>query len=212
MSDKANEKKESETEQEQEAKVEKQIEKIEKEDEKLADKIVQLQQKLQENENKIAEYEERIKSINSDYAKKITEKAEQANEIVKNKIKELEEKHNSTISEVKKYGAEKAIIEFIDIIQQLKSAINFKSDDPKINNFLMGFKMFAQMFDNALSNVNVSEIIVKVGDDFDPATMDAFDTTNNPELDNDKVSEVISNAYKLHDRIVKHAVVKVNKK
>jgi len=212
MSEKTQQNTESKEEQKQEAKAEKEIEKIEKEDEKLADKIAQLQQKLQENENKIAEYEEKIKAINSDYARKVSEKAEQANEIVKNKIKELEEKHNSTVSDVKKYGAEKAIIEFIDIIQQLKSAINFKSDDPKINNFLMGFKMFAQMFDNALSNVNVNEIVVKVGDDFDPAIMDAFDTTNNPELDNDKVSEVISNAYKLHDRIVKHAVVKVNKK
>jgi len=212
MSEKTNEKKESGTEQKQEAKVEKEIEKIEREDKKLVDKIALLEEKLQENENKIVEYEEKIKAINSDYARKVAEKAEQANEIVRNKIKELEEKHNSTISDVKKYGAGKAIVEFIDIIQQLKSAINFNSDDQKINNFLMGFKMFVQMFDNALSNINVSEIVVKVGDDFDPAIMDAFDTTNNPELDNDKVSEVISNAYKLHDRIVKHAVVKVNKK
>jgi len=212
MSDKAEEKKETEAEQKQEVKSEKEIEKIEKEDEKLADKIVQLEKKILDNENKISEYEEKIKLINADYARKVTEKAEQANEIVRNKIKELEEKHSSTISDVKKYGAEKAIVEFIDIIQQLKSAINFQSDDQKINNFLMGFKMFVQMFDNALSNVNVNEIPVKVGDDFDPAIMDAFDTTNNPEMENDKVSEVISNAYKLHDRIVKHAVVKVNKK
>jgi len=191
----------------QEEKIEKKIDKVEDKNVELLDKIKNLEQKISENNSKIRAYEQQISDINASYAAKINEKASQANEIVQSKIKELQDKHKSTLEDVKKYGISSAAGQLVDIISQFKGALNFTSDDSKVNNFLMGFKMF----DNLLQDLNISEIVIKIGDSFDPNIMDAFDTTNDKELSDNVVSVVLSNAYKLHDRVIKHAVVKVNK-
>ncbi|MDR2636512.1 MAG: nucleotide exchange factor GrpE [Mycoplasmataceae bacterium] len=160
--------------------------------------------KNEELQNKIAE-------INANYAIKIKEKGEQANKIVQEKISELESKYKEKAEEIKKYGFEKSAVELVEIIDQFKKAINFTSDDQKVNNFLFGFKMFSTMFDNLLGNLNITIKTINVGDEFDPTYMDAFDTTSEKNIKNNCVSYVASNAYLLHSRVIKLASVKVNK-
>ncbi|GMO13635.1 MAG: nucleotide exchange factor GrpE [Mycoplasmoidaceae bacterium] len=168
-------------------------------------------EELNNLQNKNIRLEQQIQSINIEYANKIKEKAEQANKIVADKLKELDSKHSQAVENTKKYGIEKDAGKLVDIIEQFKRAISFESTDPKVNQFLVGFKMFATMFDNLLDNMGIKNIIVKVGDEFMPDFMDAFDTTSDSNMNDNVVSFVISNAYKLHDRVIKHAVVKVNK-
>ncbi|MDR2654170.1 MAG: nucleotide exchange factor GrpE [Mycoplasmataceae bacterium] len=177
----------------------------------LLAKIASLEEQVLSNNIKIQKYEQQIEETNHSYASKLKEKMEHANTLVQEKITKLEQKYADENNEIKKYGIAKPITEIVNIIDQFKKAINFTTDDIKIKNFLMGFKMFATMFDNLLSDLNVCEIKVEKGQDFDPTFMEAFDTSNDPSYQENKVTLVISNAYKLHDRIIKYAVVKVNK-
>ncbi|MDR3249812.1 MAG: nucleotide exchange factor GrpE [Mycoplasmataceae bacterium] len=195
-----------------EEQIEEKIEKVESNNEELLVKIVNLEQEIVKNNTKIGNYEKQIAEFNKEYASKIMEKAEKANKMVQEKIKEIEQKNTEFINHAKKYGTEKIASKLVEIIDQFKKAINFDTDDAKVKNFLSGFKMFSSMFDNLLNEMNVKETIVSVGDEFDPKFMDAFDTTNDNKFADNKVTLVISNAYLLHDRVIKHAIVKVNKK
>jgi molecular chaperone GrpE len=173
--------------------------------------ITDLEQKLQNALNKISRLELQIASTNVEYASKLKEKSEQANKIVQEKINELETKHSALVEHHKKYGLEKDATKLVDIIDQFKKAISFETDDQKVKQFLIGFKMFSSMFENLLEDLHVTIKYVNVGDEFEPAYMDAYDTTDEKNLGDNKVSHVISHAYLLHDRVIKHAVVKVNK-
>ncbi|MDR2828995.1 MAG: nucleotide exchange factor GrpE [Mycoplasmataceae bacterium] len=173
--------------------------------------IADLEHKLHEATNKIVRLEQQIAAANAEYGNKIKEKSEQANKIVQEKLMELESKHSSFVENHKKYGLEKDATKLVDIIDQFKKAISFETDDQKVKQFLIGFKMFSSMFENLLEDLHITIKQVKVGDEFEPSYMDAYDTTNEKSLGDNKVSHVISQAYILHDRVIKHAVVKVNK-
>jgi molecular chaperone GrpE len=173
--------------------------------------ITDLEHKLHEATSKISRLEQQIASANIEYANKIKEKSEQANKIVQEKINEIEIKHSNFVENHKKYGLEKDATKLVDIIDQFKKAISFETDDQKVKQFLIGFKMFSSMFENLLEDLHITIKQVKIGDEFEPAYMDAYDTTDDKKLGDNKVSHVISQAYLLHDRVIKHAVVKVNK-
>jgi molecular chaperone GrpE len=173
--------------------------------------IAELEQKLQDATSKINRLEQQIFAINLEYSNKLKEKSEQANKIVQEKINDLESKHSSFVEHHKKYGLEKDATKLVDIIDQFKKAISFETDDQKVKQFLIGFKMFSSMFESLLEDLHITIKHVNVGDEFEPTYMDAYDTTNEKKLGDNKVSHVISNAYLLHDRVIKHAVVKVNK-
>jgi molecular chaperone GrpE len=178
---------------------------------KLLSEIEELKKQLNISQEKIVSYEKHLESINTDYALKIKEKSEQANKIIQEKIAELDSKHKEVIEHTKKYGIASAATQLIEIIDQFQKAINFTSEDPKVNNFLAGFKMFNSMFNNLLDDMNIKVKKINVGDEFDPVYMDAFDTTEDENIKNNAVSFVASNAYLLHDRVIKLGVVKVNK-
>ena len=58
---------------------------------------------------------------------------------------------------------------------------------------------------------NFSQIQPTVGCEFDPATMECFETIKDETKPNNTVCEIIHNGYKLYDHILKPALVKVIK-
>ena len=80
--------------------------------------------------------------------------------------------------------------------------------DPALKNYLTGFQYVYRNLVSILENEGVSEIAPKVGDKFDSRTMNAVDTEEG-EKEN-LVLKVYGNGYKLHDRIVRPAMVQVS--
>ena len=64
---------------------------------------------------------------------------------------------------------------------------------------------------SSIESEGVSEINVKIGDKFDEKFMNAIDTVEQ-EGDENLVVRVLGKGYKLHDRIVRPAVVYVSRK
>lgn len=163
---------------------------------KYEQEIISLKQKITDNENF--------------FLSKLNEKAEQANKIIKAKIEEVKIQSQREINEIKKYAIEPYACELIDIINQFEKALSYESKDEKIRNYQSGFKMFVNMFKSALSNMNIKEINVKVGDEFDGKTMECLELVESNNLKN-SVVEIINNGYLLHDRVIKPTLVKVSK-
>lgn len=112
---------------------------------------------------------------------------------------------------VRKYGGEKIATEIIPAIDMFRSVLKSTPDNPEIKNYLMGFEMIINQIDQALANAGVSMITVNVGDDLNPEIHSAIEQVETDKVESGKIAKVVSNGYKLHDRVIKHAAVKVAK-
>ncbi|AKX34396.1 molecular chaperone GrpE (heat shock protein) [Spiroplasma litorale] len=112
---------------------------------------------------------------------------------------------------VKKYAGEKLAANILPAIDMFRSVLKTSPDNPEIKNYLMGFEMIINQIDQALTNSGISIIAVKEGDDFDPEIHSAIEQIETDKYSSGKVTNVISNGYKMYDRVIKHANVKVAK-
>ncbi|WP_342258447.1 nucleotide exchange factor GrpE [Spiroplasma endosymbiont of Dioctria linearis] len=110
---------------------------------------------------------------------------------------------------VRKYGGEKLASELIPAIDMFRGVLNSTPDNAEIKNYLMGFEMIINQIDQALTNAGVAMVVVKPGDDFNPELHSAIEQVKSEEFKSGKIAIVVSNGYKLHDRVIKHAAVKV---
>jgi len=185
----------------------------------MAKQIIDLQTANEEQKKQIAERDEAIKQAHKqleDYAnqyKELIAQAEaKANALIQKNFDQNKEAAKAELVEAKKYAIEDHALELIATINDLERACNFPTDDPKIKNFLVGFKMILTKFNNLLSEMHIEIINPNVGDKFDPATMECFtETVNDPSKQNDTIVSVLEKGYKLYKHILKPALVKVIK-
>ena len=214
LTDNCEQKQETEVENEhKECKCSEKRKELEKEINQLKHLNKSLQKEVEEKQKKIDSLQEKLNELNANFVAKVQEKANQANEHLSREIKNFQEKQEKEMAEFKKYCVADKLNEIIDIIGRFDQAISFESQDPKINNFLMGFQMFKTQFKSALEALNINEIDVKVGDEFDHNTMEAIDQcTENPTQPNNHVEKVVDKGYKIFNRLIKPVRVIVAKK
>ncbi|GHU34380.1 protein GrpE [Bacilli bacterium] len=179
---------------------------------KLLQDIEQLTITAAQKDEKILMLEKHIEKQNHEYVTKVTEKANEANNMLKAKVDELTKKLNDELMHHKKYAIEKPAVELINIINQFELAVSHPVSDEKIANYQFGFKMFLTMFKKLLNDMNIVEIPIKHGDEFDPVTMECVEFVDDQSLNDNQVSVIVTKGYRLHDRIIQTAVVKVAKR
>lgn len=111
--------------------------------------------------------------------------------------------------QAKKYRFQSAALELLPILDNLNRALAAKPDNPEIENFVKGFEMIQQQFVTALTNEGVAEIEAE-GKPFDPNFMQALQTEKKEGVEPGIVTEVFQKGYKLKDRILRPALVKVS--
>ena len=110
-----------------------------------------------------------------------------------------------------KYRAEGFIEALLPILDSFYLALQNEPTDPALKNYLTGFQYIYRNLVSVLQSEGVSEIAPKVGDKFDPMTMNAMDVVES-EKDANCVAKVYAQGYKLHDLIIRHAMVTVTAK
>jgi molecular chaperone GrpE len=175
----------------------------------LTDEIAKLNAYIFEKDKRITTLEDQIKQINQEYVGKVQEKTEQANVQLKQKMDELNIKAAQELENIKKYGLEKQLGSLIDIVSQFEMALSYKPTDEKIANYQSGFMMFLNMLKNLLIELHVNEININVGDEFNAEYMECIEFVPNPQLKDNHVAKIITKGYRLHDRVIKTAVVYV---
>lgn len=112
-----------------------------------------------------------------------------------------------------KYANQDLILEIIGVIDNFERAIRLDDNDltDELSKFLAGFKMIYATLTDILRKYGVEEIS-RAGEIFDPSLEEALMTDSLEDYEEDEVLEVLLKGYKLKDRVIRPASVKVNKK
>lgn len=177
---------------------------------KSHDEVNFLKKELHKKQEKIESLERQINIINENFKTEVIKKAQDAQVQLQQKIKEYQDKYDTELKHAKKYTLKSSAVELLDIISNLEMAVNSKSSNPEIVNYLKGFQMFISMFKNFLTQNGINEITIKENDDFNAETMQAFDTEKKDGTPSNKVIKVVKKGYKLHDIVIVPATVIVS--
>lgn len=147
---------------------------------------------------------EKLKLLNKELSDKV--QYTQAEMINFRRRKEEEYQNKS------KYANQDLITEIIPIVDNFERAIKYDDNDltDELSKFLDGFKMMYSQLTNILRNFGVEEIS-RVGEIFDSNLEEALMTDSIDGYKDDEVLEVLLKGYKLKDRVIRPATVKVNK-
>ena len=112
-----------------------------------------------------------------------------------------------------KYANQDLILEIIQVVDNFERAIKLDDNNltEDISKFLAGFKMMYASLKETLTRFGVEEIN-RVGQIFDPSQEQALLTDSVEELEDEVVIEVLLKGYKLKDRVIRPASVKINQK
>ena len=146
--------------------------------------------------------------------------------LLENKINELDDKNKriqaefmnyrnrteSEISSMFKYEGEKLIVETLGVIDDFERAIKLDDNDlsDEVSQFLKGFKMIYTRLYGILTSMEVKEIECE-GKEFDPVFMQAVLTEHDEAKPENVVLEVLQKGYVYKDKVIRPAMVKVNK-
>lgn len=147
-------------------------------------------------------------------------------QILENRNKELEEKYmrlqaeylnfktrtQSEISKMLQYEGESFIKEILVVKDNLERAIMMDDNDlsDEVSKFLSGFKMILGNLTALLDKFEVREVEC-LGQEFDPHVAEAVLTEHDESKPENVVLEVLTKGYKYKDKVIRHAMVKVNK-
>lgn len=120
--------------------------------------------------------------------------------------KSIEKDHKEAL----KYRASGFIEKLLPALDSFNLALKAEPKTEEMKNFLQGFSFIYTNLINVLKDEGVSELEPKIGDKFDERFMHAIDTIESDGEEN-LVAKVYSNGYKLHDRLIRTAMVYVTK-
>ena len=172
------------------------IEKDEPSKKEKKNKHKEEQAKLQK---KIDELEEELKVQKNEYLKVFAE--------MENTKKRLKDE---AIRD-RKYASQKVIGELINPVDMLIQIVNMPSENPEVKNYQMGFQMIANQMAEILKGEGLAPIEA-LGKEFDPKTMQAMSTEWDSEKPEGLVLRVMQSGYMFKDRVLRPAMVVVNKK
>lgn len=120
--------------------------------------------------------------------------------------KSIEKDHREAL----KYRASGFIEKLLPALDSFNLALKAEPKTEEMKNFLQGFSFIYTNLINVLKDEGVSELEPKIGDKFDERFMHAIDTIESDGEEN-LVAKVYANGYKLHDRLIRTAMVYVTK-
>ena len=108
-----------------------------------------------------------------------------------------------------KYANQDLLLDMVNMIENMDRAASVKAETEESKKIQDGIKMVSNQFKDILKKYGVVEIEA-LGYPFDENYMEAMMIGHDTTKPNEMVLEVLMKGYKYKDRILKHAVVKVN--
>ncbi|WP_031542948.1 nucleotide exchange factor GrpE [Mesoplasma photuris] len=174
-----------------------------KEIKKILDKNIE----DKDTNKKVADY---IKELEKT-ATELSESLEEAKLMKIAEVQNLTRRYNDERRSLKQYGAKGLAEGIITPLDLLKKVVAMPNESPEVKNYLMGFEMIIKQLEHVLEENGISEISVKVGDEFNADIHNANEAIEGTDFKENQIVEVISNGYKLYDQVLVHAIVKVAK-
>jgi len=104
-----------------------------------------------------------------------------------------------------RYGAEQLALALLPVLDNLQRA---QAHAPEGDPLLDGLRLVTRQFEDALHSAGVTPIDAE-GQPFDPALHEAIGGEESAEVEHDTVLDVLQPGYRLHDRVLRPALVRV---
>src|SRR5579863_6610562 len=112
------------------------------------------------------------------------------------------------IVDVRRYESEDAARAMLPVLDNLRRAVEHASEAGAEEFFVSGLELVVREFETALERLGV-ERVPAVGERFDPAMHDAIAAEESDDVDEDTVIAELVPGYRLHDRLLRPAIVRV---
>lgn len=156
------------------------------------------------------ELEEALKTI--EHLTKEADEAKSKMMMAQAEMVNFRKRKEEETSNMLKYANQDLILEVIGVLDNFERALNLDDNNltDELSKFLVGFKMIYASLKEILIKFGVEEIDA-LDKDFDPMVHQALLVDQDPEKPNNIVLDVLLKGYKLKDRVIRPASVKVNK-
>lgn len=161
---------------------------------------------MKEKELKSAKSERKIKEL-----EKSLEELQFKNLNLLAEMENLKKRLEKDRKEIISFSNISLLQELIPTIDMFKRALNAKNISPEIENWLKGFEMIKNNFNQILEGIGVKEIEVKKGDEYNAKYHEAIDAKYSDQVAKNNILEVKQIGYLLNDRLIRPASVVVSK-
>ena len=151
-------------------------------------------------EEKIAKLELEVQEWKNSYTRKLAE------------FQNFTKRKEMEVSEMKKYASEGIIVKLLENIDNLERAENASAETKNFDALVEGVNMILRNLKYMLSEEGVEEVEAGEGVQFNPYEHQAMMTEEKDDLDNDVIVQVFQKGYKLKGKVIRPAMVTVNKK
>lgn len=100
---------------------------------------------------------------------------------------------------------------FLVVIDDLERALKHTPNNEDFKSWISGISLIYQKLIQTIENQGVERLQIKPGDEFDPLRFEAVTHEETPDFENGQVIEVLQSGYKIKDRIIRPALVRVAK-
>ena len=178
----------------------------EKEQKKEEDKLEE------ENVKDEAQDVEEQEDLNNLTYEELLEQVDKQKEETLRAVAELEnfrKRSSNEITNALKFANSELLLSIIPLITSLEKSVEGSEESEKIDK--EGILLILNSFEKTLENFNIVPINPS-GQEFDPEKHEAVSTVNNPGEKDDFVTNTLERGWTLNERVVKPALVVVNKK
>jgi molecular chaperone GrpE len=112
------------------------------------------------------------------------------------------------IADVRRYESEDAALALLPVLDNLRRAVDHASEAGAEEFFVSGLQLVVREFETALERIGVVPVPA-VGERFDPAMHDAIAAEESDDVTEDTVIAELVPGYRLHDRLLRPAIVRV---
>ena len=165
-----------------------------------ADSTAKEEVKEETPEEVIAKLEKDLEEWKSSYTRKLAE------------FQNFTKRKENEVAEMKKYASEGIITKLLDNIDNLERAEQASAETKNFDALVEGVNMILRNLRNLLTEEGVEELEAAEGVKFNPYEHQAMMTENVENLDNDVIVKVFQKGYKLKGKVIRPAMVTVNKK
>ncbi len=143
---------------------------------------------------------------------------EQMNEAKDNELRAMAEMENVRKRLVKefddklKYSNQNLIAGLFPVMDNFETALDHINPENPVESLKEGVELTLKQMREVLEKNGLEEIVLNVGDEFNPLFHEALMVEASDEYENNAVLMILQKGYKLHGRVVRPSKVKVNKK
>lgn len=158
---------------------------------------VDLELKNLKAENEKLKFE--VDELKADYLRKNAE------------FQNFKKRQEKELQELRKFASEKIVVKILDNVDNLERAIAASSESKDFDSLIKGVEMTLTQMKGILQSEGVEEIDSE-GATYDPHVHHAVMVEESANHENDQIIQVFQKAYKMKDKVIRPAMVKVCKK